>query len=140
MNQQTGRRRTSSRIPDHYPCPDCHRIVKVGEKFCGYCRKALQVQCSHCGSWTKEAHRSCPQCGTRLHQGGPTFAEKQQQARLQRELKAAMADYQETKQRLAELITERTLALLRLLVVVLVSVVAPDTSTHFQEEEKNGAR
>ena len=121
MTRQTTRQ-TSSRFPETFPCPHCRRIVKVGEKFCGFCEKPLQVQCPACGDWTKANHRVCPQCGEPLHTG-KTFAEKQQIARLQNEREDRIEERVECEQRLDDLRLERNYALIRLLVVLLVSVI-----------------
>ncbi|MBO0784166.1 MAG: zinc ribbon domain-containing protein [Ktedonobacteraceae bacterium] len=107
-----------------YPCPKCHRIIRVGDRFCGFCQELLQVQCSHCGRWTKANHTVCPGCGTDLHRGRLTFEEQTRLQALRQQAQALQRVWMENQHHLDVLGRTRKRALSRMLGVGLLTIVA----------------
>lgn len=119
MNKRT-QQRQSAQTPKTFPCIWCQRIVRVGDKSCGFCSKPLQVQCPACGTWAQWAYQYCPQCSEGLHTGGRTFAQNQKLERLQWQLAERIEDRAYSEQSLDNLRSERDHAIQRCLVVGLV--------------------
>ncbi|MBO0783292.1 MAG: zinc ribbon domain-containing protein [Ktedonobacteraceae bacterium] len=119
--------RNHSAVPSSYstfPCSSCHRIVRSGDRFCGFCHKPLQVQCSHCGRWTKANHVVCPDCGTGLHESGLTFEERTRLQTLQQQAQELQHDRMESQHHLDTLGRTRKWAMSRMLGVGLLTIVA----------------
>ncbi|MBO0791122.1 MAG: zinc ribbon domain-containing protein [Ktedonobacteraceae bacterium] len=123
MQNQNQRNHSTRSRTSTYPCPKCHRIIRAGDRFCGFCHERLLVQCSHCGRWTKANHVSCPGCGEDLHAIGLTFAQRQQLRTLKQQEQGLLEARAVIEHRLDGLSVERSWTCFRLIVVLMILVV-----------------
>ena len=131
MNKQTKQTprhhsepRIPTRIPNHYPCPHCKRVVQVGDRFCGWCTKPVLVECSSCGSFAKGEQVACPRCGADLHLDGLTFAQNQRLKKLERQQKSASESHVAVTQHLDDLAASFHQAIIRLVIIALITLLA----------------